>query len=186
MAALVGWLHRAAHLIYYLDKGRDTMAERALQICYHPGCVLTIAYGERYCDKHKILHNELESKDKAARDKVYDETRRNKRSSAFYHTTRWKKTRAAYIRRHPLCEICQRQSIITAATEVHHIIELADGGAALEYDNLMALCHSCHMEITETNRRKRTDGNWGAGKNSRTLKSATALGLPRMRAQNLD
>ena len=31
--------------------------------------------------------------------------------------------------------------------EVHHIIDLDRGGAALAQDNLTALCRSCHIEI---------------------------------------
>lgn len=44
-------------------------------------------------------------------------------------------------RERPVCEHCG----IRAATEVDHIVPLAEGGARLDRANLQALCHRCHM-----------------------------------------
>jgi hypothetical protein len=42
-----------------------------------------------------------------------------------YHSAKWQRTRRRYLRRHPLCEAegCRR-----IATQVHHRIDLDDGG----------------------------------------------------------
>ncbi|OPY59584.1 MAG: HNH endonuclease [Pelotomaculum sp. PtaU1.Bin035] len=52
-----------------------------------------------------------------------------------------------YIAAHPLCERCGKHGRITPAQEVHHIQPLSQGGTN-DYANLMALCTSCHSEIT--------------------------------------
>jgi 5-methylcytosine-specific restriction endonuclease McrA len=36
----------------------------------------------------------------------------------------------------------------TANVELDHIVELADGGAALDRSNVMFRCHSCHVRKT--------------------------------------
>ena len=52
-----------------------------------------------------------------------------------------------YLRAHPLCVDCQAERRVTAATEVHHIKALRDGGDHND-DNLMALCKSHHSKRT--------------------------------------
>jgi 5-methylcytosine-specific restriction protein A len=59
----------------------------------------------------------------------------------------WKKIRARFLSKHPLCEQCKKAGRLTPAEEVHHILPLADGGTNDE-SNLMALCKSCHSKIT--------------------------------------
>jgi 5-methylcytosine-specific restriction enzyme A len=43
----------------------------------------------------------------------------------------------------PLCQMCDKQSIIKPATEVDHIAPLFKGGTD-DMDNLQALCADCH------------------------------------------
>ena len=69
----------------------------------------------------------------------------------FYSSTQWRRMRERYRRLHPLCEECQRQGIVTAAELVHHKVEIADGGAPLDSDNLESLCWSCHSRIHSVN-----------------------------------
>ena len=57
----------------------------------------------------------------------------------FYSSTQWRRTRDRYRRLNPLCAECQRQGIVTAAELVHHKVEIADGGAPLDFDNLESL-----------------------------------------------
>ena len=52
-----------------------------------------------------------------------------------------------YLRKHPLCADCAEYGQATAATEVHHMIALRDGGSHDEC-NLLALCHRCHSRRT--------------------------------------
>lgn len=71
---------------------------------------------------------------------------------AFYHSTAWKKTRAAYMRsQRGLCEKCLSKGIIKPAQIVHHIVHLSpeninDPTVSLSFDNLEAVCRDCHAE----------------------------------------
>lgn len=67
-------------------------------------------------------------------------------SNPFYITTRWKRKRAAILRRDKyLCQDCKRYGRTTEAKEVHHIKHLEDHPElAYDDDNLISLCKSCH------------------------------------------
>ena len=60
--------------------------------------------------------------------------------------SQWRKIRARYIRKEPLCEACKANGKIELAALVHHKKPLSDGGTNDE-DNLMSLCVSCHERI---------------------------------------
>ena len=55
---------------------------------------------------------------------------------------KWRMTRARYLRANPTCVMCGDD-----ATDVDHIIARARGGTD-EWENLEALCHSCHSRKT--------------------------------------
>ncbi len=56
-----------------------------------------------------------------------------------YSTSRWQRLRLKVLVEHPLCHDCGR-----AASEVHHVVALSDGGDPWDPNNLMALCSRCH------------------------------------------
>lgn len=69
------------------------------------------------------------------------------------HTSKWLKLRRWKLSGHPLCERCEEEGRMTAATEVHHIKPVEDGltksdKEMLMFDryNLRALCHDCHVK----------------------------------------
>lgn len=64
----------------------------------------------------------------------------------FYHTQRWKRKKAAIMRRDKYqCQICKRYGRLREATEVHHIKHLDEyPELALVDSNLISLCHACH------------------------------------------
>lgn len=68
----------------------------------------------------------------------------------FYNSGPWKAVRRIVLRRdHYTCCDCYNR-----AREVHHIIELTpdninDNSIALNPDNLISLCHSCHDKRTK-------------------------------------
>lgn len=74
------------------------------------------------------------------------EDRRQSSSMRGYDHT-WRKLRGMVLRSRPLCAECERIGRTTAATDVHHIVALRDGGRNTA-DNLQPLCHSCHSRIT--------------------------------------
>lgn len=68
------------------------------------------------------------------------------------NTSRWRRLRAAVLSEHPLCERCEAEGYVTAATEVHHRtpVESAPSRIGKEHlmysrANLMALCRRCHV-----------------------------------------
>ena len=61
----------------------------------------------------------------------------------------WPLVSRRFLLAHPFCEECSRFGKLTRATEVHHVLPVADGGTNDER-NLMALCKSCHSRITMT------------------------------------
>lgn len=68
----------------------------------------------------------------------------------FYGSKRWQDCRAIAIKRDRyLCVDCLAEGRLTAAEEVHHIIELTadnveDDSVSLNLDNLVSLCRECH------------------------------------------
>lgn len=60
---------------------------------------------------------------------------------------KWRKTRAAFLRDHPICE--DAEGCIAAATDVDHIDGLGPNGPnGHDPANLRALCHSHHSQRT--------------------------------------
>lgn len=82
-------------------------------------------------------------------------------AEGFYHSTRWRKCRAAYIKKRRaidggLCESCKE----VPGYIVHHKIELTpeninDPMIALNHGNLKFDCHICH---NKENKREEVDG----------------------------
>ena len=101
------------------------MPSAPLRPCNHPGCPELVRNG--YCEKHQQAG------------KVTDK---------FYLSPTWRKVRARYLRRQPLCELCLAKGISKAADMVDHITEIKDGGARLDFENLQSLCWACHGRKT--------------------------------------
>ena len=98
---------------------------------------------------------------------------KNKTYNKLIHTTRWLRLRKEILTAHPICQVCEAEHMIGAATEVHHIVpcETATSEremATLMYDphNMMAVCHRHHVELHtamgkggKQERRRRADGH---------------------------
>ena len=65
---------------------------------------------------------------------------------------RWRRLRLLILRAYPLCIV---EDCDEAATDVDHIIPLAEGGND-SAENLQALCHAHHSRKTAM-----SDGGWG-------------------------
>ena len=66
----------------------------------------------------------------------------------------WRAARGAVLARTPLCARCG-----APATEVDHVVPVADGGALLDPDNLQPLCAGCHRVKTALDERARRAGS---------------------------
>lgn len=69
------------------------------------------------------------------------------------HSAQWARLRRSKLAVCPLCERCQAEGRLRAATEVHHVVPVDDAMSAsdkrrLMFDphNLRALCHDCHVQ----------------------------------------
>ncbi len=74
-------------------------------------------------------------------------------ANRFYNSKAWRTTRREFLSENPKCAHCERQGYLTAATEVDHIHALRRGGAPHAWDNLQALCRSCHSRKTRAENR---------------------------------
>lgn len=89
---------------------------------------------------------------------------RDARIEQFYTRAPWRKCRAAFLAsRDGLCEVCLSKGLIVPAVEVHHKVELTpanidDVSVTLNWENLSALCSSCH-DAMHSKRRWRADKN---------------------------
>lgn len=112
------------------------MPRKAKRPCRHHGCPRLTESTSGYCAEHEKIHT-----------RQYDKARAPIHNQRYGY--QWRKLRARFLNRHPLCAQCRLNGKYTSATEVHHIKPLADGGTNDE-SNLMALCKSCHSRITLT------------------------------------
>jgi hypothetical protein len=65
-----------------------------------------------------------------------------------YDLAVWHDLRAVQLSDEPLCRHCKALGIIALATDVDHIVPIAEGGEQLDQSNLQSLCHSCHARKT--------------------------------------
>ncbi len=107
--------------------------------CLEPRCPRP-ATGRGRCDEHR----KLKERD---RSRVRREDARQRNS--FYARKRWRLRRRRHLFEHPLCERCG-----AVAEHVHHIVDLADGGAPYDGGNLESLCKRCHSRVTIERRRR--------------------------------
>ena len=105
------------------------MPRKPKRPCSWPGCP-RLTDG-RYCDEHKKLSNHQ-----------YNKYQRDPGTAKRYDEG-WRRIRAAYVKRHPLCEDCLKEGRVTPVEQVHHILPLRDGGTN-DFSNLRSLCAACH------------------------------------------
>lgn len=104
--------------------------------CKYPGCPELVSVAEKYCPKHYKLKRPKDKRPNSAR-RGYD--------------YKWRKVRAEYLHKHPLCVRCMAQGRYTMATVVDHIIpHRGDSKLMWDENNYQALCKSCHDRKTMT------------------------------------
>lgn len=67
----------------------------------------------------------------------------------------WMKTRAAWLREHPLCVECEKQGFVSIDIEVDHIVPLWEGGVD-NPSNYQTLCIEHHAEKTAGEAKRRS------------------------------
>jgi hypothetical protein len=97
-----------------------------MRLCTAPGCSKAATAGNR-CREHNRERNR----------------RYTSANKSIYNRARWKHTRRRQLFRAPVCAVCG-----DLATDVHHLVDIADGGGVWSLANLESLCHAHHSEIT--------------------------------------
>lgn len=113
----------------------DPMPKKAPTPCRHPGCARLVDRAG-YCDEHK-------------RDAVgwRSDSHRGNRHARGYGSE-WTRIRVRILKRDcGLCQVCLRESRITKADSVDHIVSKAEGGTD-DDENLQAICTPCHAAKT--------------------------------------
>jgi len=77
----------------------------------------------------------------------------------------YRRLRALLLKREPLCRPCNAKGRTTVATQVDHILAIANGGAAHDITNLQPICAECHQDKCNLDkghrlRRRITEGGW--------------------------
>lgn len=104
------------------------MPMKSLKPCRHPGCPELTS--DMYCTKHAPLYQR-----ESAHSRGYN--------------SKWRRLSKLYLKAHPLCCECKRQSKLTPATVVDHIVPHR-GNQKLMWDesNWQSLCKRCHDRKT--------------------------------------
>lgn len=113
-------------------------------MCAEPGCKRPSTGSAHRCSAHKA---QVDARRADQRKTVHrDYNQRRDESDSFYKTERWKKLSAYYRKRHPVCESCDN-----AASDITDHIKpyKTHPQLGLDWDNLRALCRSCHNRIGE-------------------------------------
>src|SRR5579864_1183035 len=77
--------------------------------------------------------------------RLYERGEQRQADGRFYASTPWRKLRAWFLVRNPLCADCLKAGRVTSAAHIHHVKERKERpDLALDPDNLEALCASCH------------------------------------------
>lgn len=142
----------------YRSKHRQQVHE-----CGEPLCHQIVPVGERYCAKHKAMHeaewqakkasyrrSKLATAVKAQRAKEYDQTERDPVAKAFYHSSRWKKVRDAVYARDMATDQVTGE-VLGDRKVVDHIIplRLCTAKQALDSNNLWVLSYQTHYRKTK-------------------------------------
>ena len=99
---------------------------------------------------------------------------RRESSSRRGYGSRWRKARAVFLDKNPLCVHCQRVGVVTAATDVDHIKpHKGDEGLFWDESNWQPLCHSCHSRKTVVE-----DGGFGNEKGKAMVSGGKTNGFP--------
>lgn len=95
--------------------------------------------------------------------RVHDHDSGRESAAARGYDADWRRLRKRQLQLEPLCRRCKADGLLTPATEVDHVVPIADApGRRLDASNLQSLCHPCHSLKTaqETFRGAATLPTW--------------------------
>ena len=112
------------------------MPTRAPRVCRFRGCGRVAEDASGYCAECIA----------AGRNETVV-ARRSKVADPFYLGAPWRRFRAWWMSRHPLCARCGRPGVL-----VDHVVPISAGGARLHPSNVQTLCSRCHNRKTGAER----------------------------------
>jgi 5-methylcytosine-specific restriction enzyme A len=116
------------------------MPQQALHFCAAPGCQ-TLTSDWRCRQHRRQRHEEYDARRLRAGGRGYDRD--------------WQRVRAQKLSMHPLCQLGKRCSWPTPASEVDHIVPVAEASELrLVLSNLQSVCHACHTWKTKEDARR--------------------------------
>ena len=90
-----------------------------------PRCPTLVDHG--YCTKHKTTSP----------------------TKNILRTYKWQQFRKRWLGEHPLCGDCEKEGLVTIATDVHHKVKhYGKESICFDWSNLMSLCSKCHDSRT--------------------------------------
>ena len=110
-----------------------------MKYCEFNGCTNKVSNGA-YCEDHKRSKKSRMAKQKKQSKSIYHHA-----NKSFYNSDPWKAMRSyVYEREHGCCQLCGR-FIFGRRAHVHHMVPIkANPLLALDENNLMLLCPTCH------------------------------------------
>lgn len=124
------------------------------KLCTYPSCKTIVNHNDDgsspRCELHKTQQR---SRTRKHYSHHFDDQGRN-----IYKTAKWKQLRGYKIAVNPLCENCLHYNKAVTAQVIDHIIEIEDGGAIWDINNLQSLCNTCHNRKTAFAERMRNAG----------------------------
>ena len=108
--------------------------------CPHPGCRALVEGKDSRCPEHLSAKRALDDRARGP-------------ARQWYSNRRWREIRRKFLIGHPFCAKCNRPAQV-----VDHITPRSEGGEEYEWDNLQALCYSCHNRKTRMEANARRDG----------------------------
>jgi len=80
--------------------------------------------------------------------------KQQKDKAEIYNSREWRELRILKLRANPLCEVCEREGIVTSAHAIHHVHPIEDSSSKAEmrkwafmFSNLLSVCDACHAKI---------------------------------------
>ena len=117
-------------------------------LCPFPGCLLIVSTSGTYCANHAHLQAAKDAKAREYATQRWDQHHAKVDYSWVWHDPRWRRLRAAQLKREPQCRRCRAD-----ATTVDHVVPHR-GDVALAFDsgNLQSLCARCSAIKTREDR----------------------------------
>ncbi len=89
--------------------------------------------------------------------KKRNEINRNEKHKYYTHLLNskrwWGEVMVEQLRKHPLCQLCEKEGLVVSAVDVHHLRPVqsfpkeAMEAACYDPDNLISLCVPCHIRV---------------------------------------